>query len=282
MHLLTIRDLSDQQIQDIFGLAARLKKQDPGKILSGKYFVLFFPESSIRTRLTFERAIKDLGGETILFPPDSLDRREKLEDVIQYISNWADGVVVRHSDLSKVEELSWYAPVPVINAMTSDHHPCEILSDLFSISERREDYRELVYTFVGPAGNISRSWMQAAEVLDLDFHQVCLPGYELGKDTRNYTFHTHLDAVLSVSDVVITDALPKELKTNDYIKKYQLTTERMKLAHLRAMLNPCPPFFREEEVSTDAIASEFFVGYEFKKNLLYVQQAILLYGLGIS
>lgn len=282
MNLISINELSERQVNEILDLATKLKHQDNISVLNGKNFVLFFPESSLRTRITFEKGIKDLGGESILFPPESLDKREKLEDVIQYISNWAEGVIIRHSDFSKVQELSRHSPVPIINAMTSENHPCEILSDLFSISEKKGNYRDLVYTFVGPKSNISRSWKSIAEIMDLKFNQVCIKGFELGTDTRNYKFHTELEPILSLSDIVLTDSLPNDLSTEKYINQYQITLERMKIANKNAMLNPCPPFFRNEEVSSDAISSDYFVGYEFKKNLLYVQQAIILFCLGIT
>lgn len=282
MNLLDINELSERQVNEIFNLATKMKKQSNHDILRGKNFILFFPESSLRTRITFEKGIKDLGGELILFPPESLDKKEKLEDVIQYISNWADGVIIRHSNFSKVLELSSYSTIPIINAMTSENHPCEILSDLFSISEKKKNYKDLVYTFVGPKSNISRSWKSIAEIVDLKFNQVCIKGSELGADTRNYKFHTELEPILSLSDIVLTDSLPNELRSEDYINRYQLTLERMKKANKNAMLNPCPPYFRDEEVSSDAISSSFFVGYEFKKNLIYVQQAIILLCLGIT
>lgn len=282
MNLLSINELSEQQVIEIFNLSRKLKRQENSDVLKGKTFVLFFPESSLRTRITFEKGIKALGGETILFPPESLDKREELEDVIQYISNWADGVIIRHSDYKKVQELARYASIPIINAMTSENHPCEILSDLYSISERYSNFRELVYTFVGAKSNISSSWKSIADLMGLKFNQVCLKGYELGSDTKNFKFHTELEPILSISDIVLTDSLPSDLKTEKYINKYQITLERMRLVNRDALLNPCPPFFRNEEVSSDVISSEYFVGYEFKKNLLFVQQAIILFCLEIK
>ncbi|MCM3180670.1 hypothetical protein [Cytobacillus horneckiae] len=157
MDFLSLNELSERQVNEIFSLATKIKLIDNINVLNGKNFVLFFPESSIRTRITFEKGIKDLGGESVLFPPESLDKREELEDVIKYISNWAEGVIIRHSDFSKVQELSRHSSVPIINAMTSENHPCEILSDLYSISEKKGNYKDLVYTFVGSKSNISRS-----------------------------------------------------------------------------------------------------------------------------
>jgi ornithine carbamoyltransferase len=282
VNLLDIRALSVSEISDIFGLTDKLTWNQETNLLKGRTFLLFFPESSIRTRITFEKAINDLGGSCLLFPPETLDKREQIRDVIQYVENWADGVVIRHPDFNKIKQLSMHSSIPIVNAMTSENHPCEILSDLYSISKIKENYRELVYTFVGHAGNISRSWMHAAEVMDLEFNHVCTSGNELAEENRNYKFHTELDAVFRKSDVILTDSLTSDLRTAEYINKYQITLEKMSLTKQNSILNPCPPFFRNEEVSEDAISSDYFVGYAFKKNLIYVQQAILLYCCGLA
>jgi ornithine carbamoyltransferase len=277
MNLLRITDLSAAQVMEIFQLADKLRKAPAGGELAGKTAILFFPESSIRTRITFEKAITDLGGHSIVFPPSTLDKREELEDVIKYIENWADFVVIRHSDFSKVCRLAEHSAIPVINAMTSENHPCEILSDLYALSCLRENYRELSYTFVGEKGNIARSWVEAAKVMGLKLRHVCIRGNEITEDNGYYTFHTELEEVLPLSDIILTDPLSAAIKTKEYIDKYQITLERMKKTREASLLNPCPPFYRGEEVSADAIASEYFVGYGFKKSLLYVQQAIILY-----
>ncbi|MNW54086.1 Ornithine carbamoyltransferase [compost metagenome] len=277
MHFLEIKELTERQVIDIFNLASRLKHNDNRTLLSGRTFVLFFPETSLRTRITFEKGIKDLGGECVLFPPETLDKRESLQDVAKYLSNWSNGIIIRHPDFSKVEELSTHSSVPVINAMTSENHPCEIIADLFSIRERRDNYRDLVYTFVGPAGNISRSWMEIAKVMNLKLRHVCEQGNELGPPDANYSFTTELDSALNGSDVVLTDSLPSTYRNEEYISKYQISLDKMQLTNQEALLNPCPPFFRNEEVSEDVIQSDYFAGYEFKKNLIYVHQAIILH-----
>jgi len=183
MNFLDISELSYQQITDIYRTADGLSLKNDSSSLSGKTFILFFPETSLRTRITFEKGIKELGGQCILLPPETLDKREQLNDVIHYLENWADGVIVRHSDFSKIQELSAQSSIPIINAMTSVNHPCEILSDLYSISRQRENFEELVYTFVGPVGNICKSWADVATVMNLNFNHVCKEGHELGGDS---------------------------------------------------------------------------------------------------
>lgn len=246
MHLLDIEDLSSSQIHELFDLTDKLRIHQDRNQLRDRTFILFFPESSLRTRITFEKGIQVLGGSSIVFSPNVLDKREQLSDVNQYIENWADGVIVRHANYPIVEELSRHASIPVINAMTSMNHPCEILSDLYSIRRMKENYEELVYTFVGPAGNIARSWKSAAKVLNLHFNHVCTAGDELGENSCNYHFHTELAEVLMESDVILTDSLPEGFRTNGaYLSKYQITLERMKLTRPHSMLNPCPPFFSQ-------------------------------------
>ncbi|MCK4257384.1 MAG: hypothetical protein KAX49_00305 [Halanaerobiales bacterium] len=132
MNLLKIDSLTENQINNIFKLAENLKLHGKVNYLKEKTFLLFFPETSIRTKITFEKGIKDLGGNCILFPPETLDKREKIEDVAKYIENWVDGIIIRHPEYSKLEEMAKYCSIPVINAMTSTNHPCEILSDILS------------------------------------------------------------------------------------------------------------------------------------------------------
>lgn len=282
LNLLKISDLTTTQIGEIFELADKLCQNQDNTLLQGKYFVLFFPESSIRTRITFEKGIQDLGGQCILFPSTTLDKREELEDVIKYIENWANCVIVRHGELEKLQEMSKNSKIPIINAMTKSNHPCEILSDIYAISHIRDKYKQLDYTFVGENGNIATSWMTAAKVLDFKLNHVCTLDNRIKENDQNYFFTTELEAVLNDTDIVLTDPLSSQLRNAHYYEKYQITLDRMNSTKINALLNPCPPFFRGEEVSHDVIDSEYFVGYEFKKNLIYVQQAIILYCLNIK
>lgn len=277
MNFLRITDFSETQILEIFDIADKLLIHSEKTELSGKTAVLFFPESSIRTRITFEKGIVDLGGHSILFPPSTLDKREELKDVIRYLENWADLVIIRHSDFNKPNELATYANIPIINAMTSENHPCEILSDIYSLRKIKKDYRDLIYTFVGEKGNISKTWVEVAQVLNLKLNHVGIEGNRITPNNKNYSYYTTLEDILPISDVILTDPLSANCRNSEYIEKYQITLERMKMTKRNALLNPCPPFFRNEEVSEDVIESHYFVGYEFKKDLVYIQQAIILY-----
>lgn len=284
MHFLDLNDLNPEMVDRLFNQAKLLESglgliQKPLKDTS---WVLFFPESSLRTRVTFEKAIAQLGGQVMLFPPSTLDKKEALIDVVGYIQNWADGMVIRHSDWEKLKLVANYSVIPVINAMTAENHPCEILSDLYAIQKLRPEYKTLTYTFVGENGNISKSWASAAKMLGLRFNHVCTEGNRIWREAPYYHFTTDLETVLKETDVILTDGLPTCNQNEAYYEAYQITEGRLKKARKGVLLNPCPPFTRGQEISVDAIESAFFVGYGFKQSLLWVQQAILLYTRGIE
>lgn len=274
-HFLHLNDFTKKEIGQIFELADKLKA-DKGVCdwLKGKTIVLFFPESSIRSRVSFEKGIKMLGGDTILFPPEALDKKEDIKDVIGYLENWADMVIVRHKDLSLIEYMAKHSKIPIINAMTAVNHPCEILADLYSLSKRYKDYTEKEVLFMGAKGNIGNTWKEASELVGFNFTQTCPRGYEIDGASVCY----EIDKALVGKDIICTDSIPSAAR--DDFKGYQITLERLSYANTDACLNPCPPFFRGEEVSADAIDSKYFVGYEFKKSLVEVQQAIICYLLG--
>lgn len=131
-NLIRLSDYQKKDAEEIFRIADDLQNGKYTDCLKGKTIVMFFPESGIRTRVTFEKGIYLLGGQTILFPPDALDKKEKLEDVIGYLNQWADALIVRHKSIEVLEEIEKYADFPVINAMTDVNHPCEMLADMYA------------------------------------------------------------------------------------------------------------------------------------------------------
>lgn len=269
--LLRLTDLRPDEIYKIFHIADEISQGKQDGSLKGKIVVLFFPASSIRTRVTFEKGIYLLGGQPVLFPGETLNKSEDIKDVCGYLNNWADLVVVRHKDIRLMEKLAEYLKVPVINAMTDSNHPCEILSDMYSLSKIRKNFTKDKYLFCGKSGNIGLAWKEASEVMGFELSQCCGTGYEM--DGINI-YHNIKDAVKG-KDIICTDSLPAEAL--DDFKDCQVTTEVMKMANTGAVLNPCPPFYRGQEVSDEVIESEYFVGYEFKKSLLEIQQAVIVY-----
>ena len=269
--LLRLTDYTKDEIYDIFRIADEIQQGKHKDALKDKCIVLFFPGSSIRTRVTFEKGICLLGGQPVLFPTETLDKKEDIRDVCGYLNNWADMVIVRHKDITLLEKMAEYLRVPLINAMTDENHPCEILSDMYALSKIREDFTKDKYLFCGRRCNISLAWKEAAKVMDFSLSQCCPKGYEIEEVAVSH----NLKEAIKDKDIVCTDSLPAAVLPD--FAEYQLTKELMALAGEGALCNPCPPFYRGEEVSADLIDSEYFVGYEFKKNLLEVQQAVMVY-----
>ena len=270
-NLVDLLSLNKEEIFEIFQIADKIQEGNFKNFLNGKSIVLFFPSTSIRTRVTFEKGIYLLGGQSILFPTETLDKKEKLEDVCGYLNNWADEIIVRHRNIDVVKELAQYSTIPVINAMTDMNHPCEIISDMYSLSKIRVDFTKDKYLFCGKSGNIGLSWKEAADILGFELSQCCPRGYEM---EGVHVFRDIKEAVKG-KDVICTDSLQADI-LGDF-EHYQITKEIMGMANKNAILNPCPPFYRGEEVSEDVIASDYFAGYQFKRYLLEVQQAIVIY-----
>ena len=269
--MIKLADYKADDIYDIFQLTDEVRQGKYQDFLKGKSAILFFPGSSIRTRVTFEKGIYLLGGQPILFSTETLDKKEDLRDVCGYLNHWADIVIARHKDIHLLEKMAEYLEVPVINAMTDVNHPCEMLTDMYALSKIRKDFTKDRFLFVGGKGNIGLAWKEAAQVMGFELEQCCGQGYEMG---GLMSYNNIYDAVVG-KDIVCTDSLPASALTD--FKECQVTTAAMKMANEDAILNPCPPFYRCEEVSKEVMESKYFVGYEFKKYLLEVQQAIMIY-----
>lgn len=269
--LIRLTDYTPNDIYDIFRLADEVQQGKYDNILKGKTVVLFFPNSSIRTRVSFEKGIYLLGGQPILFPTETLDKKENLKDVFGYLNNWADIIIVRHKDISILEKIAKYSAVPVINAMTAINHPCEVITDMYALSKIRKDFVKDKFLFCGKKGNIGLAWKEASDVMGFELEQCCGKGYEID-GIKSYN---NISEAIIGKDMICTDSLPTNVLKD--FEDCQVTTEIMDMANDGAVLNPCPPFYRGEEVSDDVIDSKYFVGYKFKKYLVDVQQAIMIY-----
>nr|WP_308648389.1 peptide transporter [uncultured Agathobacter sp.] len=275
-NIIRLTDLKECDIEKIYSIADEIQHGKYKDCLKGKTIVMFFPNNSIRTRVTFEKGIYLLGGQTILFPPDTLDKKEDMQDVIGYLNNWADGMIVRHKNIKILEKMAEYSDVPVISAMTDFDHPCEILSDIYALSKIRKDYKKDRFLFCGDNGNIGYTWKEAAEILGFEMEQCCDRGYEI----EGIKAYHDIYSAIAGKDIICTDSIP--VSELDAFKSCCITKKIMDKANKGAILNPCPPFYRGELVSDDVIGSDYFVGYDFKKCLLEVQQAVVIYCMEID
>lgn len=264
-----LTDFKKEELMEIFHIADAMDEYKG--FLEGKTIVMFFPASSIRTRVSFEKGIYLLGGQSILFDPSTLTKKEDIRDVCGYLQNWADAVVVRYPDISLLDTMANELDITVINALTDDNHPCEMMADLYALSKRRANYLQDEYLFVGADGNIGRAWREAAEAFGLRLTQCCPAKYAMSE----VPLITDLKDAVAGRDIVCTDSVPANERKD--FSDYQITKEIMDRANKGALLNSCPPFYRGEEVTSEVIDSDYFVGYEFKQDLLKIQQAILIY-----
>jgi len=288
--LISLRRLSNDQIIYLLDFADEIKaKKDRGiefKPLLGKTVITSFPPTSLRTRISFETGIFQLGAQAINMPID-FEGKEPVEDKVGYLNCWIDYLVVRNSNQDIIDKIAELAEFSVVNAMSKKLHPCEILGDLQSIRQLRGDLGKLKFVFVGEGANISNTWFEAAGRLDLNLTQVCPKGYEVDNEVFQFAKEhsngeiivtNNIEEGLKNADVILTDGWPVNKDDKDEWEKfipYQITLDKIKLGSKNCIVNPCPPFTRGHEVTDEVIISEHFIGYKAKESLLHMQKAIL-------
>lgn len=283
----SLETLSSNRINALLDLADELKvKQNYNieyKPLLGKTIAIAFPVTSLRTKISFEAGIFQLGAQSISIPTDFYEK-ESLEDTIGYMNFWIDGLVIRHQSQSFIESLANLAKFPVINAMSKKYHPCEILSDLQTIRESRRDLQSLKFVFVGGGGNIVNTWFAAAGKLNLNITQVCPRGYEVDKEVYDFAVNNSkgnieitqdIEAGVKNADIILTDGWAEGEEHIEKLRNYSINMDVVKLANKDCIVNPCPPFTRGHEITAEVINSKYFIGYEGKENLLHMQKAVL-------
>src|SRR3972149_3749676 len=183
MHLLTISDLKKEDIDGLLERASNLKERHrkgiPHNPLRGRVLGLIFEKSSTRTRVSFESAMYQLGGNSIFISPrdSQMGRGEPVKDTSRVMSRYVDAVVVRTFGHGIIEEYARYSAVPVINGLTDAHHPCQVLSDILTVVERKGGYKGITACWIGDCNNMANSWIEAAGILGFDLKLSCPEGY---------------------------------------------------------------------------------------------------------
>jgi ornithine carbamoyltransferase len=257
-------------VNHIFSLAQKLKDHWPK--YPGLACAYSFEGNSLRTRATFLKAISDLGLAAIELP-NLLKTKEQKRHLAGYLDQWIDLYVVRESDHTALEAFALASRKPVINAMSARGHPCEVLSDAFSLWERHGDLHRLKFCIVGPPTNVLNSWVELCELLDLAYARV-VPAEFADSITAPEQGHAtqSLEDGLSGADVVLTDAWPAGFDDPDY----QVTPDKLASGNQNARVIPCPPFDETREVSQSLIDSPHFAGYNQKSALYNIHKAILV------
>lgn len=293
-HFLTLDDIDADTLNALLSRAIELKAlQKSGAIyepLKNKTLAMIFSKSSTRTRVSFEAGMIQLGGQAInLNPADTqIGRGEPIQDTARVISSMVDGIMVRTDAHSIVETFAEHSSVPVINGLTDDFHPCQLLADLQTIIELRGNLAGCKVAWVGDGNNMCHSWMNAARIFDLELTIATPKGYEPKQEIveRNESAITLYDQpadAVKNADVIVTDtwaSMGQEDQKDDRIASfagYCVDQDMMKLANDDAIFLHCLPAYREMEVSTDVIEGKQSAVWQEAENRLHAQKALLEY-----
>ena len=297
-HFLTLRDLSSEELRRIITRAGELKaihrRGDRHTPLQGKTLGMIFEKSSTRTRVSFEVGMAQLGGHALFLSPrdTQLGRGEPIEDTARVLSRMVDVVMIRTFAHETLERFAAHSQVPVINGLSDDVHPCQLLADLQAYHEHRGDIRGRTVAWIGDGNNMCHSWINAAALLDFKLRVACPEGYE--PDARFVdAAEGHVEvmrdphAAAAGADLVTTDVWASMGQEEDQARRaaafaadYQVDAALMAQAAPDALFMHCLPAHRGEEVAAEVIDGSQSVVWEEAENRLHAQKALLEFLLG--
>jgi ornithine carbamoyltransferase len=299
-HLLAVRDLSRDAVLALFKETAELKAMRRRALsaqrLSGKTLGLFFEKPSTRTRVSFEAGMNQLGGQSIFLSVADIQMRrgETVADTARVLSRYLDGLVIRCHEHRTVEEWARNATIPVINGLTDLHHPCQVLSDLFTIREKKRRWKGIKIAYVGDGNNVANSLIEGAAIMGLAISVACPQGYEpdasIVEWARERAERTGVvievvqDPYIAVkgADVLYTDVWTsmgrenEEAQRTDALRPYQLNGRLVAAADPDAIVMHCLPAHRGQEITADVLDGPQSVVLDQAENRLHVQKAILI------
>jgi len=294
--LLSIDSLSTREIEELISSAVSLKKKQKDGVhhqpLKGKILGMLFEKPSTRTRVSFEVGMMQLGGYALYmnWRDTQLGREESLEDTVRALSRYLDGMVIRTFSQNTVEICARYATVPVINGLTDLCHPCQILSDLMTITEKKGKLKKLKISYVGDGNNVANSWIHASLKLGFTLHLACPQGYE---PDRKIIEKAEKDASLQITlgpdpweavrdaDIIYTDTWVSMGQEDEYhtrkevFKNYQVNSALLGAAKGDVMVMHCLPAHRGEEISDEVADGNHSIIFDQAENRLHMQKAIL-------
>ncbi|MEK7377163.1 MAG: ornithine carbamoyltransferase [Candidatus Margulisiibacteriota bacterium] len=287
MNLLSIKELSSKFIEDIYILAAELKKEPVKDLLKGKTAAMIFEKPSNRTRVSFEVGMFQLGGHAVSLSESMLQigTRESEADVARTLSRYVDCIIYRTFEHSKVEEMAKYASVPVINALSDKAHPCQALADIYTIIEKlggetphAASVQGKKIVFVGDGNNVARSLNELCKKMGMKFLLCCPKGYEMEDCEVSYNPQSAVkDADVIYTDVWASMGQEKEtIKRKKDFAKFQVNSKLLKAAKKDTLIMHCLPAHRGEEITADAIESKDSIVFDQAENRLHVQKAVLV------
>ncbi|TET40063.1 MAG: ornithine carbamoyltransferase [Dehalococcoidia bacterium] len=292
--LLSIADLSSEEIQSLITTATRLKLGQRRPLLEGNILALIFEKPSLRTRVSFDVAMKHLGGDAIYLSQAEvgLGQREPISDVARVLSRYVDGIVARTFSHKSVELLAQHASIPVINGLSDEEHPCQVLSDLLTIYEKKGRLEGLIVAYIGDANNVANSLLLACALMGMDFRIASPKGYgpkeKLLNKARNILVTPDPKEAAKNADVVYTDvwtSMGQEAEAERRraaFSNYQVDTKLLSLAKKDAIFMHPLPAHHGEEIAEGILESPQSVVFDQAENRLHMQKAILVKLLGGS
>lgn len=298
-HLLSLKDLTTEEILNILEMAKKLKyelKNDiEHKILKGKTLGMIFTKSSTRTRVSFEVGMVQLGGYPLFLSSQDiqLGRGETIEDTAKVLSRYVDGIMIRTYKQSDVEDLAKYGTVPIINGLTDSFHPCQVLADLLTIYESKSKLDGLKLAYVGDGNNIAHSLLYGCSKVGMDISIATPKGYECNdeivksakEDAKltgvNITITEDPIEAVKDADVVYTDTWvsmgqeEEKQKRIEIFKPYQVNGELFSMAKKDAIFLHCLPAYRGYEVTSEVIDGPQSLVFDEAENRLHVQKAVM-------
>lgn len=303
--LLSIHDLSEEDVQEILETAAKLKAEQkagiPHPLLKGKTLAMIFEKSSTRTRVSFETGIFQLGGQGIFLSTRDiqLGRGEPVKDTARVLARYVDGIMIRTYAQSEVEEFAQYADVPVINALTDLLHPCQVLTDLLTMQEYKgKNLKGLHFAYIGDGNNMANSYLYGCAKAGIHCTIACPKGYEPNKEVLAKALEDAkaTGAVLKVvedpaeaakdADVLATDTwtsmgeeAEKEVREKVF-RGYQINRELLALADKEAIVLHCLPAYRGKEITEEVLEGYAHVIFDEAENRLHTQKAVMALTMG--
>ena len=292
-HFLQFKDLSRSELDYVFSRTRWIKDQFKAYQqywpLTDRTLVMIFEKASTRTRLSFEAGMHQLGGSAIyLNTRDSqLGRGEPVEDAAQVISRMSDIVMIRTFEQSIIERFASNSRVPVINGLTNEYHPCQILADIYTFIEHRGSIEGKTVAWIGDSNNVCNTWLQAAEVFNFNVHVSTPPGYEVEPEraglygTDHYEEFADPMEAAKGADLVTTDvwtSMGFEAENEERLRDFadwQVDADMMKVAAKDAVFMHCLPAHRGEEVSAEVIDGPQSVVWDEAENRLHTQKALM-------
>ena len=290
-NFLSILDLSYQEIQEMLDRGVRIKKNRRfNEVLKDKSLIMIFEKASTRTRVSFEVAIKELGGNSIFMTPmeSQLGRSEPLKDTARVLARYGHALIVRTYAQENLQELAQYAQIPIFNALTDMFHPCQVMSDLLTISERSPDLFSLKIAWIGDGNNMANSWINLANRFRINLYIATPKGYEPNSEVlqkavdngaRITLTQDPLEAVRDANyintDVWSSMGQDREEATKQEFMPFQVNSELLENAPSHAKVLHCLPAHRGEEITEEVLESSRSIVWDQAENRLHMQKVLL-------